>query len=137
VVLLDRCVKNMEGWKERLDDRTLFLKEPDMLHHMWRASYTKLFPEVIEKSEKTSSNDFAFHLLMENEEQIAEIPAYHRDYGISSFKFWTGLEGPAALTPAEMWAFFTLCREGGRARLRQHGQCRPVAADRPRCRGTR
>jgi len=113
VVLLDRCVKNMEGWKEKLDDRTLFLKEPDMLHHMWRASYTKLFPEVIEKSEKTSSNDFAFHLLMENEEQIAEIPIYHRDYGISSFKFWTGLEGPAALTPAEMWAFFTMCREEG------------------------
>ncbi len=111
VILLDRCVKNMEGWKERIHDPELFLKTPDMLHYMWRASYTKLFPEVIEKSERHSSNDFAFHLLMENEEQIAEIPLYHREYGISSFKFWTGLEGPAALIPAEMWALFNMARD--------------------------
>lgn len=111
VVLLDRCVKNMEGWKEQIDDPELFLREPGMLHHMWRASYKKLFPEVVEKSEKHSTNDFAFHLLMENLEQIAEIPDYHREYGISSFKFWTGLEGPAALTPAEQWALFNICRD--------------------------
>ena len=101
IILLDRCVKNMEGWKEQLDDRDLFLKEPGMLHHMWRASYKKLFPEVIEKSEKHSTNDFAFHLLMENYEQIAEIPEYYREYGISSFKFWTGLEGRRRRKSAE------------------------------------
>ena len=47
---------------------------------------------------------FQFHLLMENYDQIAEIPEYHREYGISSFKFWTGLEGPASLIPAWMFA---------------------------------
>jgi dihydroorotase-like cyclic amidohydrolase len=80
---------------------------------MWRASYKKLFPEVIEKSEKRSMNDFAFHLLMENEDQIAEIPDYHREYGISSFKFWTGLEGGAALDPSEMWQLFGTARDEG------------------------
>ena len=113
VILLDRSVKNMEGWKERLDDPELFVREPGMLHHMWRASYRKLFPEVIEKSERHSANDFAFHLLIENEEQIAEIPACHRELGISSFKFWTGLEGPASLDSGEMWAMLSMCREEG------------------------
>ena len=114
VVLLDRCIKNMEGWKERTGDGELFYaKGPGMVHHMWKASYKKIFPEVIEKSEENSTTDFAFHLLMENEDQINEMPYYHKELGISSFKFWTGLEGPAALTPAEMWMLFKKCKELG------------------------
>jgi dihydroorotase-like cyclic amidohydrolase len=113
VVLLDRCIKNMEGWKDQIHNPELFLHEPEMLHYMWRASYKKLFPEVIEKSEQRSANDFAFHLLMENEDQIREIPEYYREYGISSFKFWTGLEGGAALAADEMWMLLDMCRREG------------------------
>ena len=80
---------------------------------MWRASYKKLFPEVIEKSEKRSTNDFAFHLLIENEEQIDEIPDYHREYGISSFKFWTGPGGSGGADTGGDVALFNMCREEG------------------------
>ncbi len=113
VVLIDRCIKNMEGWKEKTDDPELFVKQPGMLHAMWKASYKKVFPEVIEKSEKVSTNDFAFHLLMENTDQIKEIPYYHRELGIASFKFWTGLEGPAAITLPEIWVLLRKCKEVG------------------------
>ncbi len=113
VILLDRCIKNMEEWKDRIGDPKLFVKKPGMLHAMWRASYKKIFPRAIEKSEKFSSNDFAFHLLMENKGQIDEIPYYYKELGIASFKGWTGLEGPAALTPPELWVFLKKCKEVG------------------------
>ncbi len=113
VVLLDRCIKNMEGWKEKTNDPELFANFPGMSHPLWKASHKKILPEAIRKSEKVSTNDFAFHLLIGNNEQIEEIPDYHRDFGVASFKFWTGLGGPAALTPPQMWSLFKKCNQEG------------------------
>jgi len=115
VVLLDRCIKNMEGWKERTNDPSLFVNLPGMNHPMWKASYEKVLPEVIRKSEKFSTNDFAFHLLMGNIDQIREIPEYQKEYGIASYKFWTGVSRtrPSALTTPEIWFLFMKCNEVG------------------------
>ncbi len=116
VVLVDRCIKNMEGWKERTDDPNLFTYLPGMLHAIWTASYKRILPEVIEKSEKFSTNDFTFHLLMTNIEQINELPDYYKEYGIASCKFWTGVsrvQGPSDLTPPEIWFLFKKCKEAG------------------------
>ncbi|MFC1943083.1 dihydroorotase family protein [Chloroflexota bacterium] len=115
VVLLDRCIKNMEGWKERTNDPNLFANIPEMQHPIWIASYEKILPEVIEKSEKSSTNDFAFHLLMANTDQIRNIPEYHKEYGIASYKFWTGLSRtrPPDLTIPEILFLFTKCNEAG------------------------
>lgn len=53
---------------------------------------------------------------MGNIDQINEIPTYFTNYGITSFKFWTGHSpdrGPSALTPAKIWALFKKCKEVG------------------------
>ena len=117
VILLDRCIKNMEGWKEKITDTTLFEQPmenvPGFIHRMWRASYKKIFPEVIEKSEKYSSNDFTFHLAMVNTDQVEEIPYYYQELGIASFKCWTGLYRSVALTPPELWVFYNTCKAAG------------------------
>lgn len=49
VILLDRCIKNMEGWKEKTDDPELFASSPEMKHPIWKASYNKILPDVIDK----------------------------------------------------------------------------------------
>jgi hypothetical protein len=76
VILLDRCIKNMEGWKERRNDPELFEQPiesvPGFIHAMWKGSYRKIFPEVVEKSGKVSANDFAFLLATVNDNQIEE-----------------------------------------------------------------
>ncbi len=113
VILLDRNISNMEGWKERREDPELFDKAPGLPHALWKASYKKLFPEVIERAQKRSTNEFAFHLLMENLDQVNEIPLYYEELGISSFKFWTGREPPASLDHAEIWVLLRKCKEIG------------------------
>jgi dihydroorotase-like cyclic amidohydrolase len=115
VILIDRCIKNMEGWKERRYDPELFEQPiediPGFIHAMWRASYHQIVPEVIERSERHSHNDFAFRLAMVNTDQVAEIPDYYRDYGVPSYKAWTGLYQSVSLTPPEMWVFLATCKE--------------------------
>ena len=90
VVLLDRSIKNMEGWKEKVNDPNLFEQPLEdvsgFVHAMWRSSYKKIFPEVIEKSEKHSTIDFAFRLGIVNTDQVAEIPYYHKELGL--FCIW-------------------------------------------------
>jgi dihydropyrimidinase len=117
VILLDRCIKNMDGWIDRRNDPTLFEQPledvPGFIHQMWRSSYDRLFPEVVERSQQHSHNDFAFHLAMVNTEQIAEIPHYYRDFGVASFKCWTQLYRSVALAPPEMWVFLNTCRQAG------------------------
>lgn len=115
VVLLDRCIKNMEGWKEQREDPELFERpaEDKPWNAMWKASYKKIFPEVIEKSEKVSANDFTFHLAMINTDQINEIPHYYKEYGVASFKCWPGFPRSVALSPPEMWMFLKKCKEVG------------------------
>ena len=117
VVLLDRSIKNMEGWKEKVNDPNLFEQPLEdvsgFVHAMWRSSYKKIFPEVIEKSEKHSTIDFAFRLGIVNTDQMAEIPYYHKELGVSTFKAWTGLYRSVALSPREMWVFFNICKDVG------------------------
>ena len=120
VILLDRNISNMDGWNERIDDPSLFTKIEGRGDSIFTASYKLLFPEVIKNTEKKSSNDFAFHLLMENLNQIEEIPFYYRELGISSFKFWTG-SPPAGLTKDEIWVLLRKCKELG---VLPYAQCR-------------
>jgi dihydroorotase-like cyclic amidohydrolase len=117
MILLDRCIKNMEGWKERKNDPELFEQPiesvPGFIHAMWKGSYRKIFPEVVEKSEKVSANDFGFHLATVNDTQIADIPHSYHELGVSVFKAWTGLYRSVALSPPQMWRFFKTCKEVG------------------------
>ncbi len=113
VVLLDRCIKNMEGWKERREDPELFVKplHANPWNVMWKASYQKIFPDVIHKSESVSTNDFAFHLAIVNTHQLEEMPYYQKEYGIASFKCWPGMQAPVALGPSDLWLFLEKCKE--------------------------
>jgi dihydroorotase-like cyclic amidohydrolase len=117
MILLDRCIKNMEGWKERRNDPELFEQPiesvPGFIHAMWKGSYRKIFPEVVEKSGKVSANDFGFHLAIVNDHQIADIPHCYRELGVTVFKAWTGLYRSVALSPPQMWKFFKTCKEVG------------------------
>jgi dihydropyrimidinase len=117
MILLDRCIKNMEEWKERRDDPELFEQPIEnvlgFIHAMWKGSYRKIVPEVIEKSEKVSANDFGFHLGTTNDSQIEDIPYSYQELGVTVFKAWTGLYRSVALSPPQMWKFFKKCKEVG------------------------
>jgi dihydropyrimidinase len=117
MILLDRCIKNMEGWIERRYDPELFEQPlenvPGFIHAMWKGSYRKIFPEVVERSERVSANDFGFHLATVNDHQIDDIPYAYHELGVSVFKAWTGLYRSVALSPPQMWRFFKKCKEVG------------------------
>jgi dihydroorotase-like cyclic amidohydrolase len=117
VILLDRCIKNMEGWIERRGDPDLFEQPlenvPGFIHAMWKGSYRKIFPEIVEKSAKVSANDFAFMLATVNTNQIHDIPHCYDELGVSMFKAWTGLYRSVALSPPQMRQFFQVCKAVG------------------------
>lgn len=117
MILLDRCIKNMEGWKEKRNDPELFEQPiesvPGFIHAMWKGSYRKIFPEVVEKSAKFSANDFAFLLATVNDNQIEDIPYGYNELGVTVFKAWTGLYRSVALSPLQLWRFFRKCKEVG------------------------
>jgi len=117
MILLDRCIKNMEGWIERRNDPALFEQPmenvPGFIHAMWKGSYRNIVPEVIEKSSRVSTNDFGFLLATTNDTQLDEIPYCYRELGVSIFKAWTGLYRSVALSPSQMWRFFKKCKEVG------------------------
>ena len=117
MILLDRCIKNMEGWIEKRYDPELFEQPienvPGFIHAMWKGSYRKIFPEVVERSQKFSANDFGFHLAVVNDTQIADIPYCYRELGVEVFKAWTGLYRSVALSPPQLWKFFKACKEAG------------------------
>jgi dihydroorotase-like cyclic amidohydrolase len=117
MILLDRCIKNMDGWKERRNDPELFEQPmenvPGFIHAMWKGSYRKIFPEVVEKSSKFSSNDFGFLLATVNDTHIEEIPLCYHELGVTVFKAWTGLYRSVALSPPQMWRYFKKCKEVG------------------------
>jgi len=118
VILLDRCIKNMEGWKERRNDPELFEQPienvPGFIHAMWKGSYRKIFPEIVEKSENVSVNDFAFMLAIVNTNQIDDIPHCYHEFGISVFKSWTGLYRSVALSPLRCGSSLESARSWGR-----------------------
>lgn len=51
-----------------------------------RGSYRKVFPELKEKVEELSSTDVMFHFIIHEEEQLAELTHYAREFGVSTFK---------------------------------------------------
>ena len=54
VILLDRCIKNMEEWIEKRGDLDLFVNFPGISHALWKDSYHKVLPDAINKSSKRS-----------------------------------------------------------------------------------
>jgi len=117
MILLDRCIKNMEGWIDKRNDPALFEQPiesvPGFVHAMWKGSYRTIFHEIVEKSEKVSANDFGFLLATVNDAQIDEIPACYHELGVSTFKAWTGLYRSVALAPPQLWRFLQKCKEVG------------------------
>jgi dihydroorotase-like cyclic amidohydrolase len=117
VILLDRCIKILEGWIDRRNDPELFEQPienvPGFIHAMWKGSYRKIFPEIVEKSAKVSANDFAFMLATVNNNQIADIPRCYEELGVSMFKAWTGLYRSVALLPPQLRQFFRTCQAVG------------------------
>ena len=117
MILLDRCIKNMEGWIDKRYDPELFEQPiesvPGFIHAMWKGSYRTIFPEIVAKSEKVSANDFGFLLATVNDRQLAEIPACYHELGVSTFKAWTGLYRSVALAPPQLRRFFQACKEVG------------------------
>ena len=58
--------------------------------------YQEIFEEMKRAGETHSRIDFAYSLGITSEEQCAAIPAYYRDYGVSSFKFYMAYRGEDA-----------------------------------------
>ncbi|MCL5265755.1 MAG: amidohydrolase family protein [Chloroflexi bacterium] len=57
-------------------------------------SYLPTFAETVSAAERNASTDFVFHLVVGSRTQMAEIPQYAEQLGITSFKFYMcGLPG--------------------------------------------
>lgn len=66
-------------------------------------SYLKYLPAFRKAMDELSYVDSIFHPQLFNDEQIAEIPIYARDFGIRSFKFYmSGLPGIVNSIPDDM-----------------------------------
>jgi dihydropyrimidinase len=59
-------------------------------------SYLKTVPAHIETNPAIHYQDFSFHLALFNEEQVAELPAYLDELGVTSFKLYMNLKAPVA-----------------------------------------
>lgn len=55
--------------------------------------YDSILPEMIGTVSKESLVDMKFHLVINNDLQLKEIPLYREKYGIISFKFFMGCKG--------------------------------------------
>jgi dihydroorotase-like cyclic amidohydrolase len=53
-------------------------------------SFLQTFPHFRDYAAKTFIVDTAFHFILSSMEQVEEIPAYAREFGIPSFKFYMG-----------------------------------------------
>jgi dihydropyrimidinase len=58
--------------------------------------YQEIFEAMRRAGEERSRVDFAFSLGITSEEQRTAIPHYHREYGVSSFKFYMAYRGEDA-----------------------------------------
>ncbi len=59
-------------------------------------SYLETLPAHIETNPSLHYQDFSFHLALFNAKQIAEIPRYVEDLGVTSFKIYMNLKAPTA-----------------------------------------
>ncbi len=57
-------------------------------------SYLQTFPAQVELGNQEQYQDFAHHLALYTREQVAEMGAYVRDLGVTSFKIYMNLKGP-------------------------------------------
>jgi dihydropyrimidinase len=57
-------------------------------------SYRSLVPDRIALSERTLMQDFTFHLVLYNEEQVAEVARCVEELKVTSFKVYTNVRGP-------------------------------------------
>ena len=55
--------------------------------------YEDLFPDAVRVMEEHSACDFGFHFCIGTQHQLDELPAYVRDLGVSSFKFFMNFKG--------------------------------------------
>lgn len=53
-------------------------------------SYSKIFPDILDKTRNLSCVDFSFHFHIPMEKHIQDIPFYFEEYGIQSYKFHMG-----------------------------------------------
>lgn len=56
-------------------------------------SYHKILPLMVEQTQAISALNMGFHLVLNNDLQLAEIREYHDRYGINSFKLFMGEKG--------------------------------------------
>jgi dihydropyrimidinase len=67
-----------------------------IVFHRATSNYGSDFQNAISKAARLSHMDFSYHLQIMSEEQIANIPRYLNEFGISSFKFNMGYKGKEA-----------------------------------------
>lgn len=67
-----------------------------MVFHRATSNYGSDFQRTISKAAQLSHMDFSYHLQIMSEEQMANIPRYLKEFGISSFKFNMGYKGKEA-----------------------------------------
>ena len=67
-----------------------------MVFHRSASNYGTDLQSTIGKANRLSHQDFAYHLQIMSEEQVANIPRYLKEFGISSFKFNMGYKGEEA-----------------------------------------
>ena len=56
-------------------------------------SYETIFEDVKAVTEAGSRIDFGYHFIISTEDQLAAVPAYARDYGVSSYKIFMNNRG--------------------------------------------
>jgi dihydropyrimidinase len=54
-------------------------------------NYHESLPRLIEAGEQNARVDFALHLVLFTEDNLEQIPSYIEDFGITSFKFFSGI----------------------------------------------
>ncbi len=60
---------------------------------MGTKSYETIFPEVKSVTEAGSRIDFGYHFIISTEDQLAAVPIYARDYGVTSYKIFMNNRG--------------------------------------------
>ncbi|WP_447644875.1 hypothetical protein [Nocardioides zeae] len=83
-----------------------------LVYLMSGEGYENIVPGAQAVMEQDSYVDFGFHICVGTDDHVHDIPAYIRDFGVSSFKFFMnfkGEEGPTSASPATTTATCTTC----------------------------
>src|SRR6476659_11164465 len=55
--------------------------------------FDKIFPAILDVSHAGARIDFAYHFVISTEEQLANVPKYVKDLGVSTFKIFMNIRG--------------------------------------------